>query len=220
MLTHASTAGTGKTVLTSSVVDYFKGNLAKSPRDALAFFYCKRTETPRPDLTSILQAFVRQLSSRALDQDMGSTWNRVVSFFKNPTKQTMDKNDCKTEILAATASYAVTTIVLDGFDECEKGLQENLQDLFEWLIKTSERPVKIFVSSRPSAIRNLGWARVCISQTSNGADVEKYITERIDDRHTLPILKTMKSEVLSSLLLKGASMCVYQAAVSVIRGTN
>ncbi|KAH0524336.1 hypothetical protein TsFJ059_006864, partial [Trichoderma semiorbis] len=64
------TVGTGKTYLTSRVIDHVKQTLETMPHDeGFAFFYCNRSGPLMLDPLVVLRSFVRQLSYKAYHYD-------------------------------------------------------------------------------------------------------------------------------------------------------
>lgn len=62
-----TSVGTGKTYLTSRVIDHIKHTLETSPHDeGFAFFYCNRSGPFMQDPLIVLRSFVRQLSYKAM----------------------------------------------------------------------------------------------------------------------------------------------------------
>lgn len=118
----------------------------------------------------------------------------------------MDERDCPQQLLDSANMYAATTIMLDAFNECDKASQNELMDVFEHLVKNSKRPVKIFVSSRPNEVQSLTWPRICVGEKDGRNDIKQFISARIRDKHTPTLVKSMESEISSSLLSQSGSM--------------
>src|SRR4051812_45795097 len=115
------TAGTGKTFLTSKVVDEIQLTLTSGVnQEAFAFFYCNRNEELRREPLSVLRGFIRQLST--ITSEEHSIQKRLQNFHSEcrlkASEPTM--NDCKELLLELIDIYPRTTLVLDALDECEK----------------------------------------------------------------------------------------------------
>jgi len=202
-------AGTGKTFLTSQVVDHFSQGLKRSPHEALAFFYCNRAERFRHDSASILRSLVRQLSYRAISKHEPSIRTEIVALYKEArlkAKKSMQEQLCQQLLLNSVNTYAATTIILEAFDECDKKSRKALVKIFKKLIAESERPVRIFVSSRPADVQNLEWERIFVEEQDNKDDITKYIVARIWYEDTPKQVKSKRDAILKSLLDKSGSM--------------
>ncbi|KAF4635686.1 hypothetical protein G7Y89_g2417 [Cudoniella acicularis] len=184
------TAGTGKTFLTSKVIDEVQSALKRDPNQGFAFFYCKRNEPGRGDPLSVLKAYVRQLSTIAGDSH---SIQRSVKQFYNEARQRASQltmNDCKKLLLDFINIYPQTTLILDALDECESQSRVELIEIFECLLSEAEEaknPLKIFISSRPDddIKRKLKHhANIEITATDNHEDITRFVGSRISKHPT------------------------------------
>ncbi|KAL6693722.1 hypothetical protein J3F84DRAFT_379755 [Trichoderma pleuroticola] len=144
------TVGTGKTFLTSKVVDYIKQTLKTSQHDeGFAFFYCNRSGPSMQDPVVVLRSFVRQLASRAYDKPnlIQRTLVQKCETAKKEGRE-LGYGDCKDLILESLNLYSKTTIILDALDQSDIAAHNLCTTLIE-LMENSRKPVKIFISTRP-----------------------------------------------------------------------
>ncbi|KAE8444754.1 hypothetical protein EG329_014314 [Mollisiaceae sp. DMI_Dod_QoI] len=144
--------GTGKTFLTSKVIDTIQGVLeTKRNQEGFAFFYCNRNEAERRDPLSVLRAFVRQLSTIAHDRQHSSIQKSLKQFVIDARLKAAQPTitDCKKLLLDFINTYPRTTLVLDALDECEGRNGLDLIEVFNELLAKASNPLKIFISSRP-----------------------------------------------------------------------
>ncbi|KAL6822770.1 hypothetical protein J3E69DRAFT_367448 [Trichoderma sp. SZMC 28015] len=143
------TIGTGKTYLTSRVIDHVKQTLETSSHDeGFAFFYCKRSVTLLLDPLIVLRSFVRQLSYKAYHYDrIQTSVIRKCELAKQEGRE-LSYKDCKELILISLNLYPKTTLILDALDESDTSTY-NLAEIFIELMKKATKPVKVFISSRP-----------------------------------------------------------------------
>jgi hypothetical protein len=90
--------------------------------------------------------------------------------------------DCKELLLEFINLYPKTTLILDGLDECDKYKRGMLIGIFDYFVDHAQRPVKIFVSSRPDGdikerFKNL--ANIEIQATDNHNDISKFVLGEI-----------------------------------------
>ncbi|PVH93762.1 hypothetical protein DM02DRAFT_472445, partial [Periconia macrospinosa] len=127
--------GTGKTFITSKVIDDIQAPLSKTPtQEGFAYFYCDRNEKDRQELMPILRN----------------------------------------------------------------------------LLSTSERPLKIFISSRPASEIKRDFTflpNIEIQATDNLGDIEKFVNNRLDKRRQgQPISPSLRREIIGVLLEKSQGM--------------
>ncbi|KAL2809119.1 ankyrin repeat-containing domain protein [Aspergillus granulosus] len=201
--------GTGKTYLTSSVIDRIKGQIA-TKNEGFAFFYCRKGDESRSQPQSILQSFVRQLSTNAMNPE--SVQSRLRDAVKEARENGTDfrLQQCKNHILSSLNIYAKSTLVIDALDECDPENRDALIEALNSFIRDSEKPVKIFISSRPDPSIATELERspnVGIQASDNQDDIRKYLDIELDKQaKKVAILKRMKGEIMSKLLERAQGM--------------
>ncbi|KAJ0419784.1 ankyrin repeat-containing domain protein [Aspergillus carlsbadensis] len=201
--------GTGKTYLTSAVIDRIRGQVA-SKNEGFAFFYCRKGDESRSHPESILQSFVRQLSNNASNPES------VQIKLRDAVKEAREKGtnfrfqQCKEQILASLDLYAKSTLVIDALDECDPDNRDELIEALNWFVQDSKKPVKIFISSRPDpAITNglEGSPTIGIQAGDNQDDIRKYLDIELDRvSKKVAVLKRMKEEIMTNLLERAQGM--------------
>lgn len=114
-----------------------------SPKDVVAFFFCRFDEPESLKAETIIGSVTRQLVSdlplkafRAFNQE-STHGTSIISF------------------LEATLSHSRQYfIMLDGLDECAEAQVKEVADIFHGLLLSTRLRVKLFWSSRPNV---LGW---------------------------------------------------------------
>ncbi|KAM0429782.1 hypothetical protein ACHAPT_006388 [Fusarium lateritium] len=187
--------GAGKSTLTSKVIDRYRidaeslvgGDKGPAIDEAFAFFYCSKTDVEISDglLTHTLRSYLRQLATvphhpTKMESGLVKLCNAM-----QMTNQSFTVTECKKRITELVGIFPRTTLVLDGLDECDKATRKTLVEFFAKLIKESQRPVRIFISSRDEDhIRKLLPMRNVIEVKvgqNNKADIEKYIDAELDE---------------------------------------
>ncbi|KAJ6028546.1 hypothetical protein N7540_004122 [Penicillium herquei] len=196
-------AGSGKTYLTSNVVDHIHETSEVSNK-GFAFFYCARNEPRRARGASILQSIVRQLSATMKDPGY------FQSHIKDAYKKAFSKGNifrfeqCKRLIQACLGQYESTTLIIDAIDECDLATRAKTIDALRSFMVNTERPVKIFISSRPDSDIGIQLENIStISVSDANQDEKKYIDVSIDTNGK-PFLKTVnvKTKVINKLLTR------------------
>ncbi|PTB72391.1 ankyrin [Trichoderma longibrachiatum ATCC 18648] len=162
--------GTGKTHLTSKVIDHVKQTLKPSQHDeGFAYFYCQRSGSSMQDPMDVLKSFVRQLAGKAFDE-------------RGLIRSSLIKRYCKDLILDSFDMYPKTTIVLDALDESDISTH-NLGSILVELMVKSKKPVKIFISTRPDREYLEGLFRdsriITVDASNQKEDIERYLHEKL-----------------------------------------
>lgn len=209
--------GTGKTFLTSAVVDLIQDKISKNPKDeGFAFFYCDKNETRRSQPLSILQSIVRQLSTTAKNPE--STQVKLRDLYSQCRSEgtNFSLELCKEQIRASLDIYEQTTIVIDAMDECDPDSRDELLDaLNSFIVEPNSRPVKIFISSRPDPdIENQleNTPNVGINANDNKSDIHKYLSAEMEKlAKKAPFFGRLKSKIIDALLERCQGMFQWAA---------
>ncbi|KAL2826282.1 ankyrin repeat-containing domain protein [Aspergillus cavernicola] len=195
--------GTGKTYLMSTVIDRIQSQITMK-NEGFAFFYCRKGDELRSQPLSILQSFVRQLSTNSNNPES------VQTKLRDAVKEAREKGtnfrlkQCKEQILTSLNIYAKSTLVIDAMDECDPESRDELIEALNLFIRDSEKPVKIFISSRPdpgSATALESSSNVGIQASDNQDDIRKYLDIELDKHaRRVAVLKRMKPEIMEKLL--------------------
>ncbi len=117
---------------------------------------------------------------------------------------------CRDQLLDSVNLYQRTTIVLDALDECDPGSRRELVDTIEFLLRKSDKPLKVFISSRPDRdIRNrfLEKPNIDIQARHNESDIRKFVNEEIvkhDGWVDMPL--PLREDIIRVLLEKSDGM--------------
>ncbi|OCL11473.1 hypothetical protein AOQ84DRAFT_386815, partial [Glonium stellatum] len=205
------TAGTGKTFLTSKVIDHVQDSLQSSPNhEGFAYFYCNRNEEERREPLSVLRSYVRQLSTAT--RNPGDIRKRLRDLCRDARLKgsVLSLGMCKQQLLESVNLYQKTTLVLDALDECEPHSRRELIETIEFVLSRSERPLKVFISSRPDGdIRDrfLSRPNVEIQATHNQGDIEKFVSQEIvKHRRWKKISLSLQERIVKTLLDRSDGM--------------
>ncbi|KAJ4186933.1 hypothetical protein NW759_016926 [Fusarium solani] len=206
--------GSGKSKLTSIVVEdaleAFRRNQAPAP----AYFYCSRNpaEPGRSDPSRIAASIARQLST---PQTGGPLLEAAIEVYKKREEKAFASgplrlDESKELILKLLERYedATMTIVIDALDECNSATRGDLLDTLEDLLKTSPCLLKIFVSSRTDqdiVYKLDNYPNLHLSSDCNSVDIDLFVrseTKRLIDKGSLLRLSTRKEEIRDKIVHK------------------
>ncbi|KAL3470106.1 ankyrin repeat-containing domain protein [Aspergillus californicus] len=203
--------GTGKSVLTSKVIDHTLSVLEGNPNDeGLAFFYCDKKDKPRTLLLSILQSYVRQLSTPV--RHPGSMRSKLREACVSAKNEGSDLSlyVCQEQLLDSLNLYPKTTLVLDALDECDPITRADIVDTLNLLVSQSERPVKIFISSRPDPdLEGLlaDSTTMRIEANDNKDDIERFLDKEVQKLvRRYHRLDSLKNNIKDTLLARCQGM--------------
>ncbi|KAJ5704052.1 hypothetical protein N7493_011190 [Penicillium malachiteum] len=210
--------GAGKTFLTSSVIDHIQDLLSDSPdHEGFAFFYCDRNDTLRTQALSVLQSFVRQLSTTERSPESIRVKLRQAYNLARSRGSDFQFVQCKEQILESLNIYPRTILVIDAMDECDSEKRYRLIDALRTFILECKNTVKIFISSRPDSNIKSHLASVpsvTISASDNHDDIEKFLDfelDRLAKDEGIRVLGRMKTEIMAKLLEKCQGMFQWAA---------
>ncbi|KAI0817325.1 hypothetical protein GGR55DRAFT_12746 [Xylaria sp. FL0064] len=203
--------GAGKTFLTSKVITHTQARLeAAQNQEGFAFFYCDRNDEERRNPLSVLKSYVRQLSTTAENPERVGP--QLLKFCKKLRQSASELgfDDCANQLLESVNLYRKTTLILDALDECEPGSRRNIIKTIEALSSKSQRPLKMFISSRPDRdIRSkfLNKPNIEIEATRNDEDIRKYINEEIINHGGWEDMSEgLREKIVAALLEKSQGM--------------
>lgn len=182
------TQGSGKSCLTSTVIDEIMKASETSDMHALAYFYCSRNtaEPQRANPQSILACIARQLSRQSQAQPIApptlALYNKLHS--RDGSRGIPSITDLSCLIRELTELYDRSLIVVDALDECDQDTRWELVEALE-SITGSASLVKVFVSSREEGDLRLSLqthSGLQVTSLENEDDVRKFVefeTERL-----------------------------------------
>ncbi|KAF4924754.1 Vegetative incompatibility protein HET-E-1 [Colletotrichum viniferum] len=174
--------GSGKTVLTASIVDRLI-RLRQQSLQAIAFFFVRFDDPPSQQSECITRSIVRQLFNH------GSSDRGILRFLESSSDQFFDNDSLLALWSERIRSFKDFFLVLDGFDECaladRKAILSSISILSKACQKTTR--VKVLVSSRISVKEeidqaNLTVIRMAIDVQNISEDLTKYAEEILKDR--------------------------------------
>ncbi|OCK73496.1 hypothetical protein K432DRAFT_364803, partial [Lepidopterella palustris CBS 459.81] len=178
--------GCGKTTLLAHVIDSLQENLPAD--EAIAYFYCNRSEALRTDHQNIFRSYVKQLSVFRDQSIMRSALAKAYDAKKHTgfASQRLGWKETESILEELLRGYSRTTLVLDALDECVEGSRLTALEILKRLAEKIPN-LKILVASRQDEdlkrhVQRIGSDLVStIEVRPIREDIEKYIRIKLDE---------------------------------------
>ncbi|OBS15059.1 hypothetical protein FPOA_14076 [Fusarium poae] len=211
--------GSGKSKLTSIVVEDALEASQQKQAPAPAYFYCSRNtaEPNRSDPSKIVTSIARQLST---PETGGPLLDAAIEVYKRREEKAfasgplrLDESKELTLKLLKRYEDATMTIVIDALDECNPATRGDLLDALEDLLKTSPCLLKIFVSSRTDqdiVYKLDNYPNLDLDSNRNSEDINLFVrseTKRLIDKGSLLRFSTEREKIHNKVvdeLISGA----------------
>lgn len=168
-------------MLASKVIDEFQPSPGTD--HALAYFYCNYREETRRDPAEVLRALVKQLclvgQTNELPQPVLLTYAKREAMGHQSGPLHLDES--RDLIVALSAGYSQTTIVIDALDECNRDTRRGLFLILTHIIQQTTH-LRIFLTSRNDGdIQKMlcDFPSHYLDATDNSGDIETYVTSEI-----------------------------------------
>lgn len=214
--------GSGKSTLTSLVIDTLSQTAAQYPSPApLAFFYCANSdwERSRASSDSVMRTIFWQLCLDAsgptkvrdslLAEYERKTARARIDGFDAPRLHTQD---C-VRLILELAQHDPLTIIVDALDTLDQKERHALTKALCDIVSKADNVVKVFVSKRTdSHLRSALNARNCINITAEEThvDMATFIEHRIatinSNQWLLDVSSNLHDELVQSLLENAGEM--------------
>ncbi|KAL6786735.1 ankyrin repeat-containing domain protein [Trichoderma sp. SZMC 28012] len=211
-------AGSGKSVISSSVISYLKGKYASQPSTAVAYFYFSFSDVKKQEVDGMLASLIKQICSclPAIPQLVKQLGN-YKSKGERPDTETLEA-----ALVASTLKLSAVYLIIDGLDECPLlGKQrEKLLKTLQNILSNAPKNSHVFLASRKEYDISLKLRALLspperieidllIQQETLNNDIHHYIISTLatDDFQCWPV--DVKEEVKESLIKKADSMFQY-----------
>ncbi|KAM4064628.1 ankyrin repeats (3 copies) domain-containing protein [Hirsutella rhossiliensis] len=177
-------AGSGKSVLSSSVITHLLRLNDSAPSTALAYFYFSFSDLKTQNLAAMLASLVKQLYAHRRD-----TPQLISKFYEYKEKGQRPGLESLEEALMATSNgFSAVYIVLDGLDECPRFNNERkvLLGVLSRIVRTQPDNMHIFCTSRKEEDINAAMTKLslppsaAIDLTAHRAAIDSNISAYID----------------------------------------
>lgn len=175
-------AGSGKSVLCSTAIQFTLRHRRSDPSVGIAFFYFTFNDESKQDESAMLRALLLQLSSQLRDGHADLT--RLYNSYKGgipPSPVLIDHLRCLIQ------RFRHTYIILDALDESPRnGPRENVLDALETMRNWGAQCLHLFITSRDDSdiresLRELSAAqKVKMQNAGIEKDIACFISDRFD----------------------------------------
>ncbi|KAI5814913.1 hypothetical protein BZA77DRAFT_317793 [Pyronema omphalodes] len=195
--------GTGKTYITSAVIDSLH---PEAGRLARAYFYCDRAERRRREPEIIMNAIVQQLLQSNSNEN--TLPKSILDIYEERVKNRqlssqLSLPESQALLLHITSVYPRTIICIDALDEVATEKRYELLKSLNHVVRKSINVVKLFATTRidPKIVAQFQIFPLIVLEPEDNTDdikvfVENRVKRAIDDR------KLLKGEVSSRLKLQ------------------
>ncbi|KAK4087020.1 hypothetical protein Purlil1_8539 [Purpureocillium lilacinum] len=203
--------GSGKSKLTSIVIENAQDAFQRSQSPAPVYFYCSRNpaEPGRSDPSKVVASIARQLSTpqpggSLLQAAVEAYMQREADAFASGPLRLVESKDLILKLLQRYED-ATVTLVIDALDECNDK-KRDLLGVLEGLLKASPCLLKIFVSSRTDqdiVYRLINYPNLDVSSECNSADIDLFVrseTKHLIEEGSLLWLSTRKEELRDKII--------------------
>ncbi|RMZ18031.1 hypothetical protein D0860_00076 [Hortaea werneckii] len=167
-------AGSGKTILSASIIDSLQQFCRKDPARSLAFFFFDFNDAAKQDASSMVKSLLSQCLERCTK--IPDAVRRL-----SPTASEQELlGALKATIDASPASF----VVLDALDECNN--RERLFEILEEMQSWGNKSLHVLVTSRrevdiEDALEDLVLPenKTCLESSLVDADIRTYVHERL-----------------------------------------
>ncbi|KAM0802314.1 hypothetical protein BDR22DRAFT_803268, partial [Usnea florida] len=203
--------GTGKTVITSVVIDYLT-NYYAGEDTKIVYLYCDYKDQAVQTASSLIACLARQIVGhpKVLPQQLEEMHKELEHQKRRPSFDELRKL-----LVALCNQYDRVYLIVDALDECEAFEQRRLLlPVLEELPRTSGR---LFVTSRPNNedISNTFGKQLKIAIAASESDLRQYVAERIaeEERRTSAIRfkQELKENIISSVSAGASGMFLLAA---------
>ena len=170
-----------------------------------AFFYCKLGDEQYSSSAAIFRALLRQVSLSGSDKSLHPA---IVDAYVSKEGRGLEPPSFTTSEAAhllceVSKDYSMTTIIIDGLDECELQERERVVQELRQLLQRTQR-LKVVVTSRDNddIVRSFQHdSEIAVDKEANPADLAYYIRTIVEESQLLRgrISPDLKAEVIRSL---------------------
>nr|GAT44403.1 predicted protein [Mycena chlorophos] len=184
---------TGKTVLSSKVVDYFRQLQTRNHTIGLGFLYLSYKDQSAQDLHNLLAALWMQL---LLNRNINPA--RAVYNSHKQTETSPSSKEIISQITALSQQYAVIYVIIDALDEYVGEKDSLIKTILQFGLH-----VKLLVMTGSNDFKYLETQISKLEITPDYQDIKKFVMARVESPSHLQILvknhSTLKEEILDSI---------------------
>ncbi|KAJ3541927.1 hypothetical protein NM208_g1346 [Fusarium decemcellulare] len=198
--------GSGKSVATSSVVEYLCRK--RTYRQFVSYFFSQFDNPQSLTWDTIVRSVVQQLLSAApVDSLDASFASDLAACLESAKKEFFSREALESLYTIASAAFSEWFIVLDGVDECEPYEQIFLFNFFSRLLRNlpKSRTVKLLIAGRVTTVKHVDQSfgvtpRLITGSTNTSDDIITYAEDVIKAKQETEELVVRNPELIEEVL--------------------
>ncbi|KAK3380662.1 ankyrin repeat-containing domain protein [Lasiosphaeria ovina] len=211
-------AGSGKSILSASVIETLKNRHRSDPKTAIAYYYFSFADLNRQNAAGMLASLVKQLCASRPDTPQSV---KSLGEYKRKGERPETKT-LETMLEATVCGFTTVYLVIDALDECPAlgGHRARLLDIIHNVISTAPENLRVFCTSRresdiDAVISRLlsppSRAAIDLSKRRNvvNGDIALYIDRTLATSHYSSWPESIKDDAKRSLIEKSDGMFQY-----------
>lgn len=143
--TKLSIAGSGKSILSSSVIKHLQDRHASKPSTALAYFYFSFSDIKKQNVDGMLASLIKQIGSRRLNKQLLERLGEYKVKEQRPDTKTFGE-----VLISSLSGYSDVYVVIDALDECPvlNERRERLLESLNFILANTPDSLHVFLTSR------------------------------------------------------------------------
>lgn len=144
-MTKLSTAGSGKSILTSSVIKHLQDGHAPKPSTALAYYYFSFSDIKKQNVDGMLASLIKQICSRRPNKQLLDRLGGYMVKEQRPDTKTLGE-----VLITSLFGYSDVYVVIDALDECPvlNERRERLLESLDYILANAPDSLHVFLTSR------------------------------------------------------------------------
>jgi hypothetical protein len=140
-----STAGSGKSILSSSVIKHLQEAHDPKPSAALAYFYFSFSDIKKQNVDGMLASLIKQIGSRQPNKQLLERLGEYMAKEQRPDTKTL-----REIFVSSLAGFSDVHVVIDGLDECPvlNDRRERLLESLDYILANAPDSLHVFITSR------------------------------------------------------------------------
>lgn len=144
-MTKLSTAGSGKSILSSSVIKHLQDRHASKPSTALAYYYFSFSDIKKQNVDGMLASLIKQVCSRRPNKQLLDRLGEYMVKEQRPDTKTFGEM-----LILSLSEYSDVYVVIDALDECPvlNERRERLLESLDYILANAPGSLHVFLTSR------------------------------------------------------------------------
>ncbi|KAM0460131.1 hypothetical protein ACHAO4_002262 [Trichoderma viride] len=138
-------AGSGKSILTSSVIKHLQDGHAPKPSTALAYYYFSFSDIKKQNVDGMLASLIKQICSRRPNKQLLDRLGGYMVKEQRPDTKTLGE-----VLITSLFGYSDVYVVIDALDECPvlNERRERLLESLDYILANAPDSLHVFLTSR------------------------------------------------------------------------